>query len=94
MNLAKLAAIRAEEGNPVRAGLIGAGKFGSMFLGQVPSIPGLEVTAIADIDPMRARQACGTVGWSEDRTSAVAILDNGDALAERDDVKDKIWNPR
>ena len=36
-------ATRAEQGNPVRVGLIGAGKFGSMFLSQVPTTPGLEV---------------------------------------------------
>ena len=30
----------ARAGKPVRAGLIGAGKFGSMFLSQVPTIPG------------------------------------------------------
>ncbi|MEO1274386.1 MAG: flagellar biosynthesis protein FlgA, partial [Pseudomonadota bacterium] len=44
MNLMPLLAARADAGRPVRAGLIGAGKFGSMFLAQVPGIPGLEVT--------------------------------------------------
>ncbi len=39
----------------MRAGLIGAGKFGSMFLAQVPSIKGLDVAVIADLDPERAR---------------------------------------
>ena len=50
-------------GRPIRVGLIGAGKFGSMFLSQVPAIAGIEVTVIADLDPERARQACRTVGW-------------------------------
>ncbi len=51
MNLfAKLQA-QAAAGGAVRAGLIGAGKFGSMFLSQVPTTPGLEVTAIADLVP-------------------------------------------
>jgi predicted homoserine dehydrogenase-like protein len=36
MNLHRLARDRAAAGNPVRVGLIGAGKFGSMFLNQVP----------------------------------------------------------
>jgi predicted homoserine dehydrogenase-like protein len=63
MNLhAKLAA-RAQAGNPVRVGLIGAGKFGSMFLAQVPSIKGLEVAVIADLDSERAKAACRHVGW-------------------------------
>ena len=51
-------AARAAAGNPVRVGLIGAGKFGSMFLSQVPTTPGLEVAVIADLAPDRARQAC------------------------------------
>ena len=69
MNLARLAAEAAERGEPVRAGLIGAGKFGSMFLAQVPTIAGLEVSAIADLDPKRARHACQTVGWDTRRGS-------------------------
>ncbi len=86
MNLfAKLAA-RAAEGRPVRAGLIGAGKFGSMFLAQVPSTPGLAVVAIADLSPDRARAACRATGWDEGRIAATAYLDDGAALAARDDV--------
>ncbi|MEM8743713.1 MAG: Gfo/Idh/MocA family oxidoreductase, partial [Pseudomonadota bacterium] len=69
----------------VRVGLIGAGKFGSMFLNQVPTSP-LEVTAIADLSPDRARQACKTVGWDDARIDSVAFLDNGTDLAARDDV--------
>jgi predicted homoserine dehydrogenase-like protein len=42
---------------PVRVGLIGAGKFGSMFLAQVPTIAGIEVAVIADIDAERATAA-------------------------------------
>ena len=55
----KLAARLA--GRPIRVGLIGAGKFGSMFLSQVPAIAGIEVAVIAGLDPERARQAphCG-----------------------------------
>ena len=51
MNLTHLLEARRASGKPVRAGLIGAGKFGSMFLSQVPTIPGLEVAVIADLDP-------------------------------------------
>jgi predicted homoserine dehydrogenase-like protein len=86
MNLfAKLAA-RAAEGRPVRAGLIGAGKFGSMFLAQVPSTPGLTVTAIADLSPERARSACRATGWDATRIAATAFVEDGAALAARDDV--------
>ena len=97
MNLAALAAARGDAGQPVRAGLIGAGKFGSMFLGQVPTIAGLEVTAISDLDPARARTACGAVGWDDARIASVAFTDDGAALCARDDVDvviEATGNPR
>ncbi len=56
---------RISAGNPVKALLIGAGKFGSMFLAQVPHTPGLEVAAIVDLNPDAARKACKTTGWSD-----------------------------
>ena len=42
---------RAATDKPVRVGLVGAGKFGSMFLSQVPTTPGLVVDTIVDLDP-------------------------------------------
>ncbi|MDU8941993.1 NAD(P)H-dependent oxidoreductase [Ovoidimarina sediminis] len=97
MNLARLAAEAAANGTPVRAALIGAGKFGSMFLSQVPTIAGLEVTAIADLDPDRARTACTTVGWDDTRIAATAFTDDGAAALARDDVDvviEATGNPR
>jgi predicted homoserine dehydrogenase-like protein len=61
----------------VRAGLIGAGKFGSMFLAQVPSIKGLEVAVIADLDPERAKAACRTVGWDAVRIARTRFVADG-----------------
>ncbi len=86
MNLYRLLEQRSAERGPVRVGLIGAGKFGSMFLSQVPHTPGLAVSAIADLDPARARQACAVVGWSAERAAACAFVDDGAGLAARDDV--------
>lgn len=86
MNLMRMLAARAEANRPVKVGLIGAGKFGSMFLSQVPTIPGLTVAAIADLDPDRARNACRTVGWDDARIAATAFLDSGLDLAGRDDL--------
>ena len=86
MNLFAMLQARAADGRPVRAGLIGAGKFGSMFLSQVPTTKGLEVTAIADLSPDRARAACRTVGWETGRIDATTFLEDGAALAARDDV--------
>ncbi len=87
MNLYRLLQKRAAAGRPVRVGLIGAGKFGSMFLSQVPSTPGLEVAAIADLSPDRARTACRAVGWSEDRIAAVRFTDDAGAMIAMPDVE-------
>ena len=73
MNLHHLLNARRAAGKPVRVALIGAGKFGSMFLSQVPHTPGLEVPVIVDLDPQRAREACRTVGWDEARIAATTF---------------------
>ena len=77
---------RAGEGRPVRVGLIGAGKFGSMFLSQVPSTPGLEVAVIADLDPDAARTACRNVGWPEDLIAGTRFTDETMAMIRAADV--------
>ena len=78
---------RADAGRPVRVGLVGAGKFGSMFLSQVPSTTGLEVRAIADLDPDRARAACRAVGWDDARIAATRFTDDALEMV-RDDAVD------
>ncbi len=87
MNLFRLLQKRSAAGRPVRVGLIGAGKFGSMFLSQVPSTPGLEVAAIADLSPDRARAACRNVGWDEDRIAATRFTDDAMAMMASADVE-------
>ena len=77
---------RAQSDNPVRVGLIGAGKFGSMFLSQVPTTPGLRVSAIADLKPDGARAACRAVGWNETNINDTAFMDDSLAMMARDDV--------
>ncbi|WP_315805880.1 NAD(P)H-dependent oxidoreductase [Bradyrhizobium sp. SZCCHNS3002] len=87
MNLHALLQARAAAGKPVRVALIGAGKFGSMFLSQVPHVAGLEVPVIVDLDPGRARDACRTVGWSAERIERTAFSPDGaKALADTIDV--------
>ena len=73
MNLFRLLQGRHAAGKPVRVALIGAGKFGSMFLSQVPHTPGLDVPVIVDLDPGRAREACRTVGWDSERIAATTF---------------------
>ncbi|HYI71016.1 MAG TPA: Gfo/Idh/MocA family oxidoreductase [Skermanella sp.] len=64
-------------GRPVRVALIGAGKFGSMFLSQIPTTPGLEIAVIADLDPERARNACRQVGWDNGRIERTEFVTSG-----------------
>ncbi len=61
---------RAEAGDPVRVGLIGAGKFGTMFLAQARRTPGLHVMAVADLSLERARAACRSAGWPDEAFAA------------------------
>jgi predicted homoserine dehydrogenase-like protein len=79
MNLHHLLQARHAAGKPIRVALIGAGKFGSMFLSQVPHTPGLEAPVIVDLDPERAREACRTVGWDDARISATKFTEDGAA---------------
>ncbi|MDA0998730.1 MAG: Gfo/Idh/MocA family oxidoreductase [Proteobacteria bacterium] len=79
-------AARAAANKPVRVALIGAGKFGSMFLSQVPTTPGLTIAVIADLRPDAARAACRTVGWSEERIAATRFVDDAVAAIGADDV--------
>lgn len=77
---------RAADDAPVRVALIGAGKFGAMFLAQAASTPGLRVSVIADLRPDAAKATCARVGWNDARIASTAFTDDaGDAIA-RDDV--------
>ncbi len=66
---------RAAEGRPIRIGLIGAGKFGSMYLAQVPRTPGVHLVGIADLAPDAARSNLARVGWTDARTRASSLAD-------------------
>jgi predicted homoserine dehydrogenase-like protein len=87
MNLHRLLGQRMEAGRPVRVGLIGAGKFGSMFLAQIPATRGIDVAAIADLSPDRARQACQNVGWSEELIEATRFTDDALSMLASPDVE-------
>ncbi len=75
MNLFAKLTQRAAEGRPIRVGLIGAGKFGSMYLAQVPRIPGVHLVGIADLSPANARANLERVGWNPARTDAASLDD-------------------
>lgn len=73
MNLHALLNRRAREGKPLRVALIGAGKFGSMFLSQARHTRGLHIVAIVDLAPARAREACARVGWVSEQLDASSL---------------------
>src|SRR3546814_8161162 len=77
MNLHHLLQGRAAACRPVRIALIGAGKFGAMFLAQARLTPGFHVAIVADLNVAKAREALAATGWPADQ---VAAADLGAAL--------------
>ncbi|MDD9902998.1 MAG: SAF domain-containing protein [Rhodospirillaceae bacterium] len=75
MNLHAMLKQRAASENPVRVGVIGAGKFGSMYLSQAPRTAGIHVLGIADLAPDNARAALARVGWPESQYTASSFDD-------------------
>ncbi|MEZ5654080.1 MAG: Gfo/Idh/MocA family oxidoreductase [Burkholderiaceae bacterium] len=70
MNLFRMLSARAADNRPLRVGMIGAGKFGSMYLSQIPRTPGVHLVGLADLDPKRARAALKRVGWQAQQYGA------------------------
>ncbi len=98
MNLATLLQKRVAEKGPVRVGIIGAGKFGSMMLAQAKHIAGYHVVGVADLNVAKARESLNRVGWEESQYSAktlgeayktgqTCIVDNAAALAEFEGIE-------
>jgi predicted homoserine dehydrogenase-like protein len=77
VNVALRLAERARARKPIRVGLIGAGKFGAMFLSQALRTPGLHLVGVADLDLDRARRAFVSIGAAQGHPEAKSI---GDAL--------------
>lgn len=75
MNLHSMLAERAAAGRPVRVGLIGGGKFGSMFLSQARRVDGFHILGIADLAPERARENLRRIDWEPERYAAVSFAD-------------------
>ncbi len=73
MNLHAKLRERDAQGNPLRVGLIGAGKFAAMYLAQVPNTPGVHLTGIADLSPQNARASLQRVGWPAERYAAASL---------------------
>ena len=75
MNLHAKLLERDAAGEPVTVGVIGAGKFGTMFLSQARLTRGMHVAGLADLDVARARSRLKTANWP-DAAYAAASLDD------------------
>jgi predicted homoserine dehydrogenase-like protein len=64
---------RAAQKKPLRVGLIGAGKFGAMYLAQVPKTPGVHIAGVADLSPANAIANLQRVGWKPERFAAASL---------------------
>jgi predicted homoserine dehydrogenase-like protein len=83
---------READGTPIRVGIIGAGRFGTMFLAHVHTTPGIHVVGIADLNVERAREALRLAEWPQDeyasnlnealRSGTTAVTDDAIELIE------------
>jgi predicted homoserine dehydrogenase-like protein len=74
MNL--YAKLLQRQDNPLRVGLIGAGKFATMYLAQVPRTPGIRLVGIADLNPANAKANLERVGWPADLVEGTPISED------------------
>ena len=79
MNLYSKLGERYAQGKPVRVGLIGAGKFGSMLLAQARKIPGFHVVGVADLDVAKAHASLERTGWKKEEYAATSLSDAMDS---------------
>jgi predicted homoserine dehydrogenase-like protein len=73
MNLYSKLCEREAQGKPLRVGVIGAGKFGAMYIAQVPKTPGVHLVGIADLSPASARSNLARVGWKSEMYAAPSL---------------------
>src|SRR5581483_2931794 len=78
MNLHRMLEEREAAGNPLRVGLIGAGKFGAMYLAQALRTPGMHLLGVADLSVPRAHEALTRVGWPAERLAARTLAEARD----------------
>jgi predicted homoserine dehydrogenase-like protein len=65
----------AANNQSIKVGLIGAGKFGSMYLSQIPTTPGVQLVGIADLSPAGVKKNLERVGWKDEQSSAKSLDD-------------------
>ena len=82
---------READGNPISVGIIGCGQMGSGLAHTINNIKGMQVNAIADIDPRKAINTLLEMGWDNQRIKvmnnlgeAVDALKAGKAIVTED----------
>ena len=73
MNLFTKLQQRGQAGTPIKVGMIGGGKFGTMFLSQAIRLPGIHVVGVADLSPSAVRSNLELLGWPSERYNAANI---------------------
>ena len=73
MNLFTKLQQREQEGAPIKVGLIGGGKFGTMFLSQVIRLPGIQVVGVVDLSPAAVRSNLELIGWPSELYGAANL---------------------
>lgn len=63
----------AENHQSIKVGLIGGGKFGSMYLSQIPTTPGIHLLGIADLSPANVKSNLARVGWKPSQSEATSL---------------------
>ena len=96
MNLHTKLLERETAGRPVTVGLIGAGKFGTMFTAQARLTCGMHLVGVADLDVARAGSQLKSADWPEEAYAAASL---DDALKKRttvvsDNARALIADPR
>src|SRR3981189_1088281 len=78
--------LQERKDNPLRIGLIGAGKFAAMYLAQVPKTPGIRLVGIADRAPDKARANLARVGWPAELIQRTPITEDWRKLVGNPEV--------
>ena len=65
--------LQARADQPIRLGVIGAGKFGTMYLAQAIRLPGIHVVGVADLSVERAKSNLALAEWPAERHAAATL---------------------
>lgn len=77
---AQLLAERAANDNPIRVGIIGAGKFGGGTIAQISQMTGMEVAVVADLNLNHAKSAFSTSRIPEDELKVAKTANDIDDI--------------